>query len=356
MLRYNEFLMEEVLRDHELSHERMEERMYFVKYCLKPELKSITDPDVIKEIHQKPIIEEIAEEPSLEELSTAIKKLLNGKVPGEDSIPIEVYKPGSRQLRPRVAVITLIILLVTLWLVYVKTPCFKTELDPKYLQMLPSEDVVSMSMKEKLKAFEHSENVTLVTAYFQTDLWAFSLKPRIAKIFSQADYPKFHPNTVIPDYSCVMHAKYELLKKSIQQNYFHTNFFMWIDFGYFRYEVNKTENFGLSLPKGFDFRSVAFSLECNFQKIPLKEIIWKNLVWVAGGANLGRYDVLTRFCDDYISSVKRALNQNLMSTDQQIIYAMSVYRSWSSTTLQLCHAGWFCLGYLAKDAWEQQHK
>ncbi|XP_036365796.1 uncharacterized protein LOC115220341 isoform X2 [Octopus sinensis] len=328
-------------------------------------------------------------------------------------------KYGLCLQRPRVAVITLIILLVTLWLVYVKTPCFKTELDPKYLQMLPSEDVVSMSMKEKLKAFEHSENVTLVTAYFQldtfrkggnshvnpkvykkwcsvysrilnpvvfftdspeilsmfkklrspslnnltklilvnrTDLWAFSLKPRIAKIFSQADYPKFHPNTVIPDYSCVMHAKYELLKKSIQQNYFHTNFFMWIDFGYFRYEVNKTENFGLSLPKGFDFRSVAFSLECNFQKIPLKEIIWKNLVWVAGGANLGRYDVLTRFCDDYISSVKRALNQNLMSTDQQIIYAMSVYRSWSSTTLQLCHAGWFCLGYLAKDAWEQQHK
>ncbi|GAB1604994.1 uncharacterized protein LOC106879582, partial [Argonauta hians] len=328
-----------------------------------------------------------------------------------------IARYGQLLIRNRMIWVAFVtILLLSVWIF--SKPCYNTYLDPRYFYMKPCEDSSPTYLVKDVDPDKNPETVTLVTAYFQletfrkgsshinsstyknwssvysrilnpivfftdspaillnfkkmrspnlvnltklvlvnrTDLWAFGLKPEIARIFSQNDYPKFYPNTVMPDYSCVMHAKYELLKQSIQQNYFHTDYFMWIDIGYFRYEVKKTEKFRLILPKGFDVRSVAFSLVCDFRNLSLKQIIWQNIVWVAGGANVGRSDVLLRFCDDYMASVKRVLSQNLMSTDQQIIYAMNIYKNWSSVRLQFCHAGWFCLGYLSKYTWEQHQQ
>ena len=41
-------------------------------------------------------------------------------------------------------------------------------------------------------------------------MWSFQLVPSIAKIFSRPGYPFHTPNTVVPNYSAAMHAKYEV--------------------------------------------------------------------------------------------------------------------------------------------------
>ena len=53
---------------------------------------------MLNEITQWPVSESLAEPPSLSEVQRAIKQLSNGKAPGADSIPAEVYKLGGIQL------------------------------------------------------------------------------------------------------------------------------------------------------------------------------------------------------------------------------------------------------------------
>lgn len=124
---------------------------------------------------------------------------------------------------------------------------------------------------------------------------------------------------------------------------------------YCRYETEKNNLFGLSVPQRFDENSVAYSEVCDFQNYSFKDIVWNNRVWVAGGANLGRFDVLTTFCKEYINRVKKALEERIISTDQQIIYAMYTDKEKPSSNLQLCIAGWFCLGYLSIRSWQNQN-
>ncbi|KAK2146349.1 hypothetical protein LSH36_615g01074 [Paralvinella palmiformis] len=66
------------------------------------------------------------------------------------------------------------------------------------------------------------------------DMWAFSLRANISRIFKKPGYPKHHPNTVIPDYSCATNAKYELIFNATNANWFCTRYFAWSDIGFFR--------------------------------------------------------------------------------------------------------------------------
>ena len=52
---------------------------------------------MLNEIPPWPVSDSLAE-PSLSEVQQAIKQLSNGKAPGADSIPAEVYKLGGIQL------------------------------------------------------------------------------------------------------------------------------------------------------------------------------------------------------------------------------------------------------------------
>lgn len=46
-------------------------------------------------IPQKPIVDELANQPSVDEIRKAIKLLSNGKSPGDDGIPAEIFKHGG---------------------------------------------------------------------------------------------------------------------------------------------------------------------------------------------------------------------------------------------------------------------
>ena len=56
------------------------------------------DDNVINEIPQRPVLQELSGAPALAEVETAINQLSNGKSPGKDGIPAEIFKHGGAPL------------------------------------------------------------------------------------------------------------------------------------------------------------------------------------------------------------------------------------------------------------------
>lgn len=181
-------------------------------------------------------------------------------------------------------------------------------------------------------------------------LWSFQQLPNITRIFQQKEYPVHYPNTVIPAYNCMTHAKFEALKIAIEKNWFQTKYFMWLDIGYFRFPI--AQEFGLSLPKNFDDRRIGVTRVGHLQDGEgLETAVRGNKNWIAGGCLLGRFDILRTFCIEYLDFVKKAIKQKMVGVEQQLIYAMFSGPKKPKTSIQYCYPGWFCMGRLAADTW-----
>ena len=165
---------------------------------------------------------------------------------------------------------------------------------------------------------------TLVLEKRKEDLWAFKMLPNISKIFSDPNYPKFLPNTVNPEYSCAMHAKYGLVSKTIEMNPFSTDYYAWIDIGLFRdLDHTKMDMFHIDLPPDFNVSTVAYNQVYPRKKfISPKEIYLSNLVWVCGCFFIGHKEQLTKWVQHYMNYTVYSLQNGLINTDQQVIYAM----------------------------------
>ena len=191
-------------------------------------------------------------------------------------------------------------------------------------------------------------------------MWAFAMKKDIADLFDDVKYPKHSPNTFVPEYSCVMHAKYELTARTIQSNPFKTKYMAWIDIGYFRQiseEVNGTR-FLLALPPKFDEKRVSYGEVFHFLSHTEEEIFKKNRVWVTGSFFLSNITTLKQWILEYAWYTERYLQMKLMNTDQQIVYAMYYHRGELSVDIQTytwqgMYDPWFQLGYVCKDEGEK---
>lgn len=160
-------------------------------------------------------------------------------------------------------------------------------------------------------------------------LWAFKLAPEIKEVFSQPNYPFHDPNTVHENYSCVMHAKFELVNKVITEELFHTKFVAWLDIGLFRAVVDEKHVFPLSIPPNFDETKVAYSGQCKFDPtLTPYQIVAGNKVWVGGAMFLARPEVLYIYTQDYMQAVRKLLDMKIMSTDQQVSCAACSNSTW----------------------------
>ncbi|KXJ25054.1 hypothetical protein AC249_AIPGENE29247 [Exaiptasia diaphana] len=184
------------------------------------------------------------------------------------------------------------------------------------------------------------------------DLWAFGLQENISKIYANPNYPKHHPNTVLPEYSCAMHAKFEVMSHAVRNNFFKTKYFIWLDVGCFRDRRVDDKPFYLVRPPGFDPSRIAYTEMFSFDpKQTPRNIVLKNIVWVSGAFFVGRGDVMLRWVDQYKRQVHSLLKEGLMNTDQQTIYSMFTdKRNNNSVQIQAYRARgnypWFTLGYL----------
>ncbi|XP_031569044.1 uncharacterized protein LOC116303612 [Actinia tenebrosa] len=189
----------------------------------------------------------------------------------------------------------------------------------------------------------------------RNDLWGFKLENSIKNIYDAPCYPKFHPNTVMASYSCVMQSKYDMMGMAVQKNYFQTKYFSWVDIGCFRDQPENGPPFSLGLPKKFNEERVAYTeVYSRRTNVNCQDIVFNNLVWVGGPYFVGRGDVMLAWVTQYQSYVYNMLHSGLMSTDQQVIYCMFNARPQpSSVKIQVYkaqeeHHDWFTLGYLSK--------
>ena len=201
---------------------------------------------------------------------------------------------------------------------------------------------------------------TKVIKVYNETMWAFAMRKDIKKVFEDDKYPKHSPNTFVPDYACVMHAKYELTAKTIQHNPFKTKYMAWIDIGYFRQiseEVNGI-SFMLSLPPKFDENRVSYGEVFHFLSHTEDEIFKKNRVWITGSFFLSKVSTLKQWILEYAWYTEQYLQMKLMNTDQQILYAMYFHRGELSVDIQTytwqgLYDPWFQLGYVCKDEGER---
>ena len=199
---------------------------------------------------------------------------------------------------------------------------------------------------------------TKIVLLNKKDMWAFKLNQNISDIFSQPNYPRHLPNTVYPDYSCAMHAKYEVMHKSVEENAFKTEYFAWHDIGLFRDSLNETQpKFAIQLPPKFALKRVAYNQVYSPRKRMLKDIIEGNEVWVSGSFFIAEKKVMRQWVSDYMFFTEEFIRQKWMSTDQQVIYGMSqplIQKDLDKTpvAIQQYHAhkpnDYFGLGYLCR--------
>ena len=205
-----------------------------------------------------------------------------------------------------------------------------------------------------------SRSKTRLFMYNRNSSWAFQMKDAIKEIYNSKHYPKHFPNTVVPEYTCAMHAKFDVISMTAMDNFFNTKYFMWLDIGYFRHDLKSKLLFRLELPPDFNDSRIAANQVFNVKMSRDPSVIIKgNFNWIGGGLFLGRRDVMLEFADEYKTAVNYFLSNKLMNTEQQLLYAMysdlgrKVIKP--DVELQTYHRRfisqnpWFYLGYLMKE-------
>lgn len=202
-------------------------------------------------------------------------------------------------------------------------------------------------------------NKTKIIVLDRKKLWSFNLKPNISEIFSDPNYPKHYPNTVNADYSCAMHAKYEVIQKSTKDNAFNTKYFAWLDVGFFRDIMNETHQpFKIHIPPQFVLTRVAYNEVFSHWRRTLQDIMHNNQIWVGGGFFIAELSVMGKWVEDYMYFTERFIEQKLINTDQQVIYAMSqpsIHKKLGKRRVPILRyigtkpSKWLYLGYLCKE-------
>ncbi|XP_061162548.1 uncharacterized protein LOC133171765 [Saccostrea echinata] len=176
-------------------------------------------------------------------------------------------------------------------------------------------------LMEKLRADQI--NTTIIYLINRTDVWPFQLTGKIKAIYSQPGYPKHHPNTVNPEYAAAQHAKYAVVANTVRKQIFSSLYYVWLDIGYFRDITSRKNFFEVNTPPCFESDKLAINRvkDVSMGLDPLK-IFRNNLIWVGGGMFLGSQKVILEFEKLYHKAVLYFLNQNLMNTDQQVLYSL----------------------------------
>jgi len=215
---------------------------------------------------------------------------------------------------------------------------------------------------------------TRVVVIERRTLWCFrEMEPRIAKIFSQKNYPRHRPNTIKSNYSASVNSKYELMRWTIRVNPFRTAYIAWLDVGLFRSltthsissAVNNSKWFRLAIPSDLNSSAIGYAevyRRSSNPNLTAEEVVRRNTDWVSGAFFIGRVDVMWRWTTEYLTAVKQMVSENYISADQQTITWLMIgegkRKIQPKTNLQLFSAGngkrnWFYLGYLAKKIGEQ---
>jgi len=217
-------------------------------------------------------------------------------------------------------------------------------------------------MEHFLKVRKECKYPTKVLLLDRSQLWGFKIEPQIARIYVDPSYPKKFPN-FHSLYNCANHVKYDLMPFTHHINPFATEFFAWLDLGYFRdmpAGLPSYYNFQLTVPQDLDTLKVAYTeVSDRNDQLPISDIFRNCYFWVAGGMFIGRGELLRLISSDYKYHTELFLQNGLANTDQQILYSMYSSRNpnrprvnlqtyrWDGST----YDEWMYLGEMLRNLW-----
>ncbi|XP_053402867.1 uncharacterized protein LOC128558080 [Mercenaria mercenaria] len=163
--------------------------------------------------------------------------------------------------------------------------------------------------------------ITKIFSVNRSTMWSFQNLKKVTEIYNLKSYPKRYPN-VNPLYTCVTHAKFDLIAKTAQDDIFKTKYIMWLDLGYFR--NRKSHNiFHMSKPKYFNDSKIAMNqVNGKDDSISPNTIVRKSLRYVGGGLIYGEKTRVILLVEDFKRAVRYFLSKNEINCEEQILYAM----------------------------------
>ncbi|XP_062620311.1 uncharacterized protein LOC134281899 [Saccostrea cucullata] len=177
-----------------------------------------------------------------------------------------------------------------------------------------------MIMEKYRESFPNKTKVIIIE---RRKFWSFQIVNNISSVFEQPDYPNFYPNTVLPEYSACQHTKFAVVADALKRDIFRTEFYAWLDIGYFRDIVCDEHYFRLNPPPYIDKGRLCMTKINEFSSnISMESIFKENEVWVGGGMLVATKNIFLKFEKLYKRSVEFFLNLKIMNSDQQIIYGL----------------------------------
>ena len=219
-------------------------------------------------------------------------------------------------------------------------------------------DVVEVGSMLSARRNHFPSNMTNVVHIHREEFWAFRQRESIRQIYSSPGYPMYFPNTVNENYSCAMHAKYDVLQYVIENLMYHTKYIAWVDIGYFR--ENEQRTFKLLPPRDLRNGHIGFTqIDPFYDYLTPKDVIYGNNIWIGGGFFIGQPQYIISFIQDYQNVVKFLLSEGLINTDQQVLYAMYLSADQFKPRLPLqlyfhiCRCQhWFYIGEVCRDSYD----
>lgn len=170
-------------------------------------------------------------------------------------------------------------------------------------------------------------HATRVIEIERTGLRVFSQVDRVAESIRNATFAKASPNTTVAEYSCVQHAKYELLLRAITSGWVGTAYCCWMDCGkiFDSLEMADRRLYQLQHRSGYD-SGIHYTEARPFQPLALVDIQagegGAGEFCYAGGFFYGAAEPMSKWCATYLEHALRYQAAGYVFTDQSTIHAM----------------------------------
>jgi protein YibB len=137
-----------------------------------------------------------------------------------------------------------------------------------------------------------------------------------------------HPQICVPEYNILMHEKLQFVKRAIDNNYFGTDHFMWLDAGV--YHMNARHDLvGSNFPKKknnfLDDKLHFICVEEPTQlDLDLEKFYKGHNVKIIGTSWMGHKNAIIEFEKSYTELINESLSKNLMDQDQSFLTVTSL--------------------------------
>jgi hypothetical protein len=169
---------------------------------------------------------------------------------------------------------------------------------------------------------------TRVVLVDRNELASFRNLENVRESIRTAKFTPSSPNTTIAEYSCIQHAKYELMAHAIGEGWVESEQCCWMDCGkiFDRLRLDDRSSYRIQSFPGASDGKVHYTLARTFSAGTLEEVQrgqgGAGEYTLAGGFFIGQPDAMSAWCDRYLKHALDYQQQGWIFTDQAAIHAM----------------------------------